>query len=244
MASTTHSVTTLASSNDLDALLLSHPHVVLNFWASWCEPAKQMNNVVQELSKAYSNVTFVQIEAEQFPDVSEKYEVKAVPFYVFIQDKNVVDSVEGANPPEITRKSKALSEGKLAPAQPKPAATPVVSATPTATPSSTTDITARLVQLINQAPVVLFMKGEPNAPRCGFSSKIVNLLNESHIKFATFDILSDMPVREALKKYSNWPTYPQLYISGKLVGGLDIVKELNEEGELLELVPPEAIIPN
>eukprot|EP01087_Luapelamoeba_hula_P019363 TRINITY_DN6401_c0_g1_i2.p1 TRINITY_DN6401_c0_g1~~TRINITY_DN6401_c0_g1_i2.p1 ORF type:complete len:231 (+),score=35.98 TRINITY_DN6401_c0_g1_i2:68-694(+) len=157
MASTTHSVTTLASSNDLDALLLSHPHVVLNFWASWCEPAKQMNNVVQELSKAYSNVTFVQIEAEQFPDVSEKYEVKAVPFYVFIQDKNVVDSVEGANPPEITRKSKALSEGKLAPAQPKPAATPVVSATPTATPSSTTDITARLVQLINQAPVVVRM---------------------------------------------------------------------------------------
>ena len=86
------------------------------------------------------------------------------------------------------------------------------------------------------------MKGEPAAPRCGFSSKIVALLNDEKVKFSSFDILTDNVVREGLKSYSNWPTYPQLYVQGKLVGGLDIVKELKEEGELATMIPADARI--
>lgn len=68
--------------------------------------------------------------------------------------------------------------------------------------------------------------GSPSSPRCGFSSSIVQILKENGIQFDYFDILSDENVRQGLKTYSNWPTYPQLYVHGKLVGGLDIVKEM------------------
>ncbi|CAN0329604.1 unnamed protein product, partial [Hapterophycus canaliculatus] len=73
---------------------------------------------------------------------------------------------------------------------------------------------------------MVFMKGTPDAPRCGFSRTLVGLLREENIEFESFDILEDNAVRQALKDLSNWPTYPQLYVQGELVGGLDIVKEM------------------
>ena len=88
---------------------------------------------------------------------------------------------------------------------------------------------------------MLFMKGSPDAPRCGFSRQITELLQAEKVKFDTFDILSDEEVRQGLKTFSNWPTFPQLYADGKLLGGLDVVKELQEEGELLEALPAAAI---
>jgi Grx4 family monothiol glutaredoxin len=94
----------------------------------------------------------------------------------------------------------------------------------------------RLVELIARAPVMLFMKGRPDAPQCGFSRTIVGLLREQNVDFDSFDILGDNDVRQGLKTYSDWPTYPQLYINGKLVGGLDVVKELIEEDELKDMI--------
>jgi len=88
------------------------------------------------------------------------------------------------------------------------------------------------LKLINQAPVMLFMKGVPSQPKCGFSKKIVAILDEEKIKFDSFDILTDEDVRQGLKTFSNWPTFPQLYVKGELIGGLDIVQELKESGEL------------
>lgn len=90
----------------------------------------------------------------------------------------------------------------------------------------------RLKKLVNSSPVILFMKGSPEAPRCGFSSKVVNALKEEGIEFGSFDILSDEEVRQGLKTFSNWPTYPQLYYKGELVGGCDIILELKNNGEL------------
>ena len=84
----------------------------------------------------------------------------------------------------------------------------------------------RLRTLTHHAPVMLFMSGTPETPRCGFSRQAVALLQEEKVRFETFDILSDEEVRQGLKTFSNWPTYPQLYAEGKLVGGLDIMKEL------------------
>lgn len=73
---------------------------------------------------------------------------------------------------------------------------------------------------------MLFMKGNPTDPKCGFSRQIVALLNEDKIQYGTFDILNDNEVRQGLKQFSNWPTYPQLYVNGSLIGGLDILKEM------------------
>lgn len=89
---------------------------------------------------------------------------------------------------------------------------------------------------MSQQKVVLFMKGSPDAPRCGFSRKMVGLLNDQKVQFAHFDILTDNNVREGLKKLNEWPTFPQLIINGELVGGLDIVQEMVDNGEFAEVV--------
>lgn len=94
------------------------------------------------------------------------------------------------------------------------------------------ELEARLETLISSAPVMLFMKGSAEEPKCGFSRTIIGILHEAGISFSTFDVLGDEEVRQGLKAYSNWPTYPQLYAQGKLIGGLDVIKELVEAGEL------------
>ena len=83
------------------------------------------------------------------------------------------------------------------------------------------------------------MKGDPVAPKCGFSRQTVELFESLNAEYATFDILSDDEVRQGLKTFSNWPTYPQVYVKGELVGGLDIIKELNESGDLLSTLKGE-----
>ena len=92
----------------------------------------------------------------------------------------------------------------------------------------------RLKALINRDPVMVFIKGTPEAPRCGFSRTIVGLLNELEgVTYGYYDILGDEQVRAGLKTYSDWPTFPQLYAKGELLGGLDIVKEMHASGELV-----------
>ncbi len=98
------------------------------------------------------------------------------------------------------------------------------------------DLKTRIENLINSAPVFLFMKGTPDMPQCGFSANVVRILNHVGVSFNTFNILSDMDIREGAKAYSNWPTYPQLYVKGQLIGGNDIITELLENGELEDVL--------
>lgn len=98
------------------------------------------------------------------------------------------------------------------------------------------DINSRLSSLINSAPIMLFMKGTPDMPQCGFSANVVKILNHYNVSFNTFNILSDMDIREGLKQFSNWPTYPQLYVKGQLVGGNDIITEMMNNGELEQVL--------
>lgn len=98
------------------------------------------------------------------------------------------------------------------------------------------DIKERIKQQITSDKIVLYMKGTPQAPMCGFSAQAVRLLNATGATFSTFDVLSDPEVRQGIKEYSNWPTFPQLYINGELVGGCDIMSELFQNGELKEIV--------
>ena len=90
----------------------------------------------------------------------------------------------------------------------------------------------RIEGTIGQSPVVLFMKGSKHFPQCGFSAQVVQILKQRGAEFKDVNILTDAELRQGLKEYSNWPTFPQLYVGGKLVGGCDIVSSMNDSGEL------------
>lgn len=90
----------------------------------------------------------------------------------------------------------------------------------------------RIEATINQNRIMLFMKGSPSMPQCGFSAAVVNVLKEEGVTFGSHNILADNEIREGLKEYSSWPTFPQLYVDGKLVGGCDIVRAMHAKGEL------------
>ncbi|NXX12365.1 GLRX3 protein, partial [Podargus strigoides] len=197
--------------------------LVVHFWAPWAPQCTQMNEVMAALAKEHTQVTFVKLEAEAVPEVSEKYGISSVPTFLFFKNSQKVDRLDGAHAPELTKKvqrhasSSAISAGSKDTAK--------------------EDLNVRLKKLINAAPCMLFMKGSPKEPRCGFSKQMVEILNKHGISFSSFDIFSDEEVRQGLKTYSNWPTYPQLYVAGELIGGLDIVKELEASGELDTVCP-------
>lgn len=97
------------------------------------------------------------------------------------------------------------------------------------------DTNARIDQLVKGNDVVLFMKGSPLFPQCGFSSRAVAILNHLGVEFESVDVLQDQGVRQGIKAYSDWPTIPQLYVRGEFVGGSDIMMEMYESGELAQL---------
>ena len=100
----------------------------------------------------------------------------------------------------------------------------------------TEDIQAAIKQQIDSNPILLYMKGSPSAPQCGFSAQTVQCLIDCGQRFAYVDILSNPAIRHTLPVIANWPTFPQLYVQGELVGGCDIVTEMHENGELKPLL--------
>jgi monothiol glutaredoxin len=98
------------------------------------------------------------------------------------------------------------------------------------------DILETIKQQIEGNPILVYMKGSPNAPQCGFSARTVQALMECGERFAYVDVLSNPEIRANLPKYANWPTFPQLWVDGELVGGCDIVTEMAENGELQTLI--------
>ncbi|XP_013786644.1 glutaredoxin-3-like [Limulus polyphemus] len=199
---------------------------VVHFWAEWASQCQMMDDVVKELTseRQLKEVKFLKVEAEALPDISQHYSVTSVPTFLLLKGNTVVDKVEGADAPTLTKKVHQQATKMIVqpPAEPSP---------------SIEDLNSRLKKLVNTATCMLFMKGTPEEPCCGFSKKTVELLQKYNTQFSSFNILADQEVREGLKKFSNWPTYPQLYINGELVGGLDILKELDETGELEPMLP-------
>lgn len=98
------------------------------------------------------------------------------------------------------------------------------------------DVNQRIQSEIDDNPVVLFMKGTPVFPQCGFSAMTVQVLQHLGVPFKGVNVLEDMEIREGVKSFSNWPTIPQLYVRGEFVGGCDIVREMYESGELQDMV--------
>jgi len=100
------------------------------------------------------------------------------------------------------------------------------------------DVQKELSQVIDSNPVILFMKGNREMPQCGFSARVVQILDACDVNYATVDILQDPEVRAGIKVYSNWPTLPQLYVQGEFVGGCDIVTDMHLNGQLETMFEP------
>lgn len=197
---------------------------LVHFYAPWAAQCSQIDDVFEEMCKLeeYKDVKFAKIEAENVPTVSQKSGIVVVPTVLLLRSSHIVDRVNGVNTIELTDKVKHhLNNKNLLDHVSKPKE----------------PLENRLKKLTNQASCMLFMKGNPEQPRCGFSRTIVSILDGYKADYKTFDILQDNEIREGLKKFSNWPTYPQLYINGDLIGGLDIVKEMSESGELENMLP-------
>jgi len=104
------------------------------------------------------------------------------------------------------------------------------------------DIKNEIKKLIDTNEVCLFMKGVPDAPQCGFSMTVSNILKHLNVNFIGVNVLDDQNLRQGIKEYSDWPTIPQLYIKGEFIGGCDIVKELFENGDLIKLIKEKKIL--
>jgi monothiol glutaredoxin len=105
----------------------------------------------------------------------------------------------------------------------------------------TTDTHSKIKSEIESSDVVLFMKGTPQAPQCGFSMQVVQILNHIGAPYKAINVLADPEIREGIKTYSNWPTIPQLYVKNEFIGGCDIAREMFQSGELVALFDKEGV---
>ncbi|KAF8263889.1 thioredoxin-like protein [Lactarius quietus] len=198
-----------------------------------------MNEVVVELARKYPTLLALHIEAETHSEIAESFDIESadLPLHPRTQGHTILGRISGADARGLTDAiAKHLNTGGIAP--PPLSQTDKVPSTETTTATSPASETPealekRLRGLMSQSNVVLFMKGSPDVPRCGFSRKICALLKEQRVDFSHFDILTDESVRQGLKKLNDWPTFPQLIVKGELVGGLDIVQEMVETGEFV-----------
>ncbi|PVU95788.1 hypothetical protein BB559_002612 [Furculomyces boomerangus] len=216
--------------------LKKNNYTALFFYADWAEQCNQVELAIEALAKSYPTTTFFKIDAGEFEEIVEGYEIEMVPTVIFVKGKSTVDRIEGLNIPELTKVAKKLLEKGSEYVNGDEAATGRVSSA-SLPPKNKMDLTNRLKKIINHEPVMVFIKGTPAQPRCGFSRRIVEILKNNKVKFGHFDILSDEDVRQGLKEFSNWPTFPQLYIDGELVGGIDIVQEMVDTDEFIDSIP-------
>lgn len=201
---------------------------VIIFWAPWHEDSVSLkDSILPALASSSSGIEFFSVEAEEQLSLSEKYSVTVVPTFVFLEESGEVkERLEGnIEVAEVTQAVQRLVNSIAA------SSALYKTKTDTEEKSGEKSLEDRLKVLMRSCNVMLFMKGTPTNPRCGFSRQAVELLADARIHFGSFDILSDEEVRQGLKKLSNWPTYPQLYVGGNLIGGLDILKEMVEDGE-------------
>jgi len=219
---------------------------LLSFWAPMeGNPCEQTNKVVVALSEQHKNILVLSIQAVEQEEIADSFDVESVPTFIILRGHTLLEKIVGADAAKLTasiskharQPTEALSKTDKAPAAP-PATTDTTTLSPAKAEGEETpeELEARLRKLMNQSKVVAFIKGSPDAPRCGFSRKVVALLRDEKIDFTHFDILTDESVRQGLKALNDWPTFPQIIVNGELIGGLDVVQEMAESGELQEAI--------
>ncbi|KAI9171949.1 putative transcriptional regulatory protein [Paramyrothecium foliicola] len=230
-------ITEITSVPEWEQTLASVPAsalLVVSFHAPWAAPCAQMATVLSTLASEYPvteplSTKWVSINAEELSDVSETYDVTAVPFLVLLRNGQVVETVSGSSAVKvraaIEKHAQSGGAGAAAPEGMNGIQQTKEESAPVDPEKQKEELNKRLGTLVKAAPVMLFMKGTPSSPQCGFSRQVVGLLRENSVKYGFFNILADDEVRQGLKEFADWPTYPQLWMDGELVGGLDIVKE-------------------
>lgn len=233
------SISEVTSNSQWEQLLASAPTsalVIVSFHAPWAAPCAQMATVLETLASEYPvteppSTVWASINAEDLSDISEIYDVTAVPFLVLLRGGQVVETVSGSNAVKVRTaiethargETKTLSYAGEANGVQKSSEQATQNQAPVDPEKQKEDLHKRLGDLVKAASVMLFMKGTPSSPQCGFSRQLVAILRENSVKYGFFNILADDEVRQGLKEFADWPTYPQLWIDGELVGGLDIV---------------------
>lgn len=229
----------LQSLADLTALQAQKDKIVLFFWAEWHDLSKaggQMQGIYGALAEKYPKIKFALVEAEMVPELSEKLAVTVVPTFFTAVGTKVIAKLEGATPATLSKLVKELDELTDA------SSVPSLTGEEERKEAEKAALFERLKFLIHASAVMLFMKGSSDKPKCGFSRQMVEILTENKIPFSSFDILTDEAVRAGLKEYSDWPTYPQLYVKGTLIGGLDILKEMARDGDLVKQLGVEDLL--
>jgi len=207
--------------------IATESHCLIHFAADWFEACSHMNALLAKRLETDQRLAVYTLDAESMPDIATSLKISSVPTFIVFKGGKEQERLEGVDAPALVAlmdKSAAQSAGASG-----------SKAAANALDAVKGDLNMRLEALINRAPIMLFMKGQGDAPKCKFSRQMVGVLNEHGIAYDTFDILSDEEVRQGLKTYSNWQTYPQLYHNGKLLGGVDILAEMAEDDELEEL---------
>ncbi|KAK5628232.1 hypothetical protein RRF57_003947 [Xylaria bambusicola] len=208
--------------------------LIISFHAPWAAPCAQMATVLKTLATEYpanGETSWVSLNAEELSDISETYDVTAVPYLVLQRNDKVLETVSGSSAVRVWTAIEKHAKGGAASADTNGTSAAIPADKPAEVEAEADPVKAkeelfkRLGELVSAAPVMLFMKGTPSAPQCGFSRQVVGLLRERSVKYGFFNILADDEVRQGLKEFADWPTYPQLWVDGELVGGLDIIKE-------------------
>jgi len=234
-------ITSIDSITALNSYLLTEPaslHILV-FRTEWDEASVTggpCDKLVSTLASKHPTVRFGRVDAESEGGmlVADQFSVSAVPFFAFVRSKAVVDRVEGFDALSVTQKCEKWSKVGTGAAQ-GPASNEAF------VPPALIELQTELDRLINASPVMAFIKGSPDQPRCKFSRMLLEVLAEEKVLFGSFDILSNEAVRQGLKEKVNWPTFPMLFCAGKLIGGIDIVKDMKESGDLAGIWPPSAL---
>jgi Grx4 family monothiol glutaredoxin len=196
---------------------------VINFYAEWYEACKSMNDVFKELSVQFPSLVYYSLPVEENEDLALELEIDSVPTFVFIKDGKVLKKIEGADAPKLKESVEYYSKITVNDNQVRQ------------------ENSRNLKSLVNSQKLMIFIKGTPQEPRCGFSSRLLQILKDLNLTFGSFDVLQDDSVRQGLKEFSNWPTYPQIYVKGEFIGGLDILEELVKSGEFQEMTKEESL---
>jgi len=249
--------TTINSPNELHNILKNVKNksvnaVVALFWANWANGSLVLKDTFSALQEEYDEIKFLLIEADKVTALANHFTITKLPTVLFFkssepENSNLVsqtlvnpsseklistvellleddllcldnfskqnidlNELEAANKYSSNQKSQSVSKSS----------------------SPEEILNLKIKKLINKGDFMIFIKGMPNAAKCGFSNTLLQMLAKLDIKFEYFDILTDESVRQGIKKYSNWPTFPQIYFKGELLGGLDIFKEMIENGEI------------
>jgi len=232
-------VVEVSSEADLHKLCSSHNGLTsILMWASWHPPSVHLARVLEAVAGEHKTVRFGRVNTDVCPNIASTMGADQVPFVAFLDPRGKkIDSIAGADPPRLVEKVKALAARPIGGTCKQDGGScggggGGSCGSGAAAAEAGDDLNSKLMGIVNYSPVMLCMKGSKAEPFCGFSKQAVAVLNKSGIEYSTFDILQDEEVRQGLKDYANFKTYPQLYVKGVLLGGIDIMNEMEAEGSL------------